>query len=136
MRQSVRNSFLGFDPFLSALEAASGSNQHPNYPPHCVYKTADGGYIIKVAVAGYSREDLTATLEDGILSIKADKSADLQVPDDAEIVYAGLSQRAWEMRFRLHDTLYLDGTRLHNGILTFTIKAKVKVPTRLAITID
>ena len=61
---------MGFDQLFDTLhntnlETARGAG----YPPYNVIKRDDGHFLIEIAVAGFSKEDIDLTLEKGVLTI-------------------------------------------------------------------
>ncbi|CAH1658343.1 small heat shock protein IbpA (fragment) [Hyphomicrobiales bacterium] len=56
-------SSVGFDRIFGALEAASRLDPAGNWPPYDIVKTGDDDYRITMAVAGFSRDELTITQE-------------------------------------------------------------------------
>jgi HSP20 family molecular chaperone IbpA len=58
-----RSSFVGFDHLFNELEyTAKHSNDH--YPPHNIIKTSESDYLIELAVAGFSQDELTVEVKD------------------------------------------------------------------------
>ena len=117
-----RSLFIGFDPILSELERIHQAGRaQDNYPPHNVVKVDDENFIIELAVAGFSEEDISLEVKDGILLVKADKKNDTR-----EYAHKGISSRKFEKSFRLSEFVVIDGANLVNGILV--VNARVEVP--------
>lgn len=118
-----RSLFIGFDPILNELERIhSAGRSQDNYPPHNVVKVDDENFIIELAVAGFSEENISVEVKDGILLVKAGKSD----KDEREYAYKGISSRKFEKSFRLSEFVVIDGADLRNGILV--VHARVEVP--------
>ena len=118
-----RSLFIGFDPILSELERIhSAGRSQDNYPPHNVVKVDDENFIIELAVAGFSEEDISVEVKDGILLVKAESSS----KDNREYAHKGISSRKFEKSFRLSEFVVIDGADLKNGILV--VNARVEVP--------
>jgi len=63
---------IGFDDIFKRL--ASFSETLPKistYPPYNIRKTGENTYVIEVAVAGFGKQDIELTLENGILTVKS-----------------------------------------------------------------
>jgi molecular chaperone IbpA len=117
-----RSLFIGFDPILSELERIhSAGRSQDNYPPHNVVKVDDENFIIELAVAGFSEEDIEVEVKDGILIIRGHNSK-----DEREYAHKGISSRKFEKSFRLSEFVVIDGANLVNGILV--VNARVEVP--------
>jgi len=118
-----RSLFIGFEPILNELERIhTAGRAQDNYPPHNVVKVDDEHFIIELAVAGFSEEDISVEVKDGILLVKGVKSED----DEREYAHKGISSRKFEKNFRLSEFVVIDGADLVNGILV--VNARVEVP--------
>ena len=117
-----RSLFIGFDPILNELERIHNAGRsQDNYPPHNVVKVDNENFIIELAVAGFSEEDISVEVKDGILIVKGDS------PDEnREYAHKGISSRRFEKSFRLSEFVLIDGANLVNGILV--VNARVEVP--------
>ena len=117
-----RSLFIGFDPILNELERIhSAGRSQDNYPPHNVVKVDDENFVIELAVAGFSEEDISVEVQDGILLVKGQKD-----DEDREFAHKGISSRKFEKSFRLSEFVVIDGADLVNGILV--VNARVEVP--------
>ena len=117
-----RSLFIGFDPILNELERIhSAGRSQDNYPPHNVVKVDDENFVIELAVAGFSEEDISVEVKDGILIVKGQKD-----DEDREFAHKGISSRKFEKSFRLSEFVVIDGANLVNGILV--VNARVEVP--------
>ena len=117
-----RSLFIGFDPILNELERIHNAGRsQDNYPPHNVVKVDNENFIIELAVAGFSEEDISVEVKDSILIVKGDS------PDEnREYAHKGISSRRFEKSFRLSEFVLIDGANLVNGILV--VNARVEVP--------
>ena len=118
-----RSLFVGFDGLFEDLERIHNSARTgtDNYPPHNIVRVDDENFIIELAVAGFSEEDISVEVKDGILLVKGE-SAD----DNREYAHKGISSRKFEKSFRLSEFVVIDGADLVNGILV--VNARVEVP--------
>ena len=118
-----RSLFIGFEPILNELERIhSAGRAQDKYPPHNVVKVDDENFIIELAVAGFSEEDISVEVKDGILLVKGQNAKD----DEREYAHKGISSRKFEKSFRLSEFVVIDGADLVNGILV--VNARVEVP--------
>ena len=118
-----RSLFIGFEPILNELERIHTAGRiQDNYPPHNVVKVDDENFIIELAVAGFSQDDILVEVKDGILLIKAEKAE----KDEREYAHKGISSRKFEKSFRLSEFVVIDGADLVDGILV--VNARVEVP--------
>ena len=118
-----RDTFLGFDLLFDTLqntnlETARGSG----YPPYNVIKRDDGHFLIEIAVAGFSKEDIDLTLEKGVLTITGKKKTGA---DQREYAHRCISQRAFERSFTLADTLKVVGADIVDGMLVVILENNI-----------
>jgi molecular chaperone IbpA len=117
-----RSLFIGFEPILNELERIhSAGRSQDNYPPHNVVKVDDENFIIELAVAGFSEENISVEVKDGILLVKGQHDEPTR-----EYAHKGISSRRFEKSFRLSEFVVIDGANLVNGILV--VNARVEVP--------
>ena len=64
-----RSSFVGFDHLFNELEHVTRHAQD-HYPPHNIIRTSDTDYLIELAVAGFSRDELNIEVKDRTLTVK------------------------------------------------------------------
>jgi len=118
-----RSLFVGFDTLFEDLERIhqSARSGNDNYPPHNVVKIDEEKFLIELAVAGFTKDDIDLELKDGILKIKGEVEN-----DEREYAYKGISSRKFEKSFRLSEFVVIDGADLQDGILV--VYARVELP--------
>ena len=118
-----RSLFIGFEPILNELERIhTAGRAQDNYPPHNVVKIDAENFIIELAVAGFTNDDISIEVKDGILLVKGERSHD----DEREYAHKGISSRKFEKSFRLSEFVVIDGADLKDGILV--VYARVELP--------
>ena len=111
--------FVGFERIANQVNAASKLAVQQKYPPYNIIKSDENTYIVELAVAGFSDEELDIELHDGILTIKGDNiSEDKQ----ENYIFKGIANRGFERRFTLADTVQVEEVTLEQGILTIKLK--------------
>jgi len=113
-----RNAFLGFDHLFDELEQIT-NHAKDTYPPHNVIKSDEMKYDIELAIAGFSKDDITIELKEHVLSIKGDRD---QRRDQEKYVHKGISGRKFYKSFRLSEYAEVTGADLTDGILTVNIE--------------
>ena len=113
-----RNAFLGFDHLFDELERVT-NHAKDSYPPHNVVKYDDMKYIIQLAIAGFSKDDIDIELKDHVLSIKGDRADNR---DQEQYVHKGISDRKFFKSFRLSEYAEVSGADMKDGILTVSIE--------------
>ncbi|MFC6960505.1 Hsp20 family protein [Glycomyces mayteni] len=105
-----------FDQATNIKEAA--------YPPYDIEKVSDDDYRITVALAGFGEDDLSITVQDGVLVI-AGKGAEDEAVDSERYLYRGIAKRAFERRFKLAETIRVLDAKFENGLLVVNLQREV-----------
>jgi|TARA_B110000263_G_C14943061_1_gene344551 molecular chaperone IbpA len=118
-----RDTFLGFDQLFNTLteinpDVARGSG----YPPYNVIKKDDGHFLIEIAVAGFSKNDIDLTLEGGVLTVTGNKKTGT---DKREYTHRGISARGFERAFTLADTIKVVGADIVDGLLVIILENNI-----------
>ena len=127
-----RNAFLGFDHLFDELEKIT-NHANDTYPPHNVIKSDDMKYDIELAIAGFSKDDITIELKEHVLYIKGDRE---KRRNDEAYVHKGISGRKFSKSFRLSEYAEVSGADLTDGILTVSIEVVLpeeKRPQKISI---
>jgi len=118
---SLLGTSLGYDSMFEELERLVNAqpNTSEKYPPHNILKLDDYRYIVELAVAGFSKEEIEITVNDGKLIIKGEKKV-----DDAPIEYLhkGISARSFTKTLNLIDTIEIQGAAYSDGILSIALE--------------
>lgn len=117
--QSLNSPFLlGFDEIERALERVART-QPDGYPPYNIERIAKAGnqaetLRITLAVAGFTRDQLEVTVEEGQLVIRGRQQ------DDKERLYLhrGIAARQFQRVFLLADGMQVSCADLTNGLLS------------------
>lgn len=102
---------IGFESMWNMLESLNRSQSSSTYPPYNIIHNGND-YSVEIAVAGFSREDLTITVEDNLLLIEGVKPS-----SEAEYVHKGIGARNFRHKFLLGEHVEIKDARLENGIL-------------------
>ena len=70
-----------------------------NFPPYNIVKTGDFTYDVELALAGYSKEDITVDYADNILSVKSVKAESTDT--DESILHRGIAKRYFSKSFTI-----------------------------------
>ena len=104
---------VGFDNVFNNLDRVRQSPQ-TNYPPYNIRKgKVEDTFLIELAVAGFSEEDLTISVKETNLTITGDIGE-----KDNGFIHQGISQRKFSRNFVLAEDVIVKGSDLANGILT------------------
>ena len=84
------------------------------YPPHNLIKKSSDEYVITMAVAGFSKEDLSVRSEEGTLTIESKKS---DSGTKQEYIYKGIANRDFKKEFLLAENVFVKDVKLKDGML-------------------
>ena len=94
-----------------------------NYPPYNIVKTGINTYNVEVALAGFSRDDVSVEFAEGILTIKSkDKTVSDKQDTDGDIIHKGISKRYFSKSFTVSDDVEIKGAELKDGLLTVSLE--------------
>jgi len=94
-----------------------------NYPPYNIVKTGANTYNVEVALAGFSRDDVSVEFAEGILTIKSKDRTESDKPDaDGDIIHKGISKRYFSKSFTVSDDVEIKGAELKDGLLTVSLE--------------
>jgi molecular chaperone IbpA len=105
---------IGFDRLARQMDTAASTVDATAYPPYNIEKTGEDSYRLTMAVAGFSRDDLTLTVEDNTLIVAGRVNGLAPTP---ELLYRGIAGRAFERRFVLADHIVVERADLQHGLL-------------------
>ncbi|SFR41365.1 Hsp20 family protein [Litoreibacter janthinus] len=111
---------LGFDQLERLVERTAKSEN--GYPPFNIEQSADNAYRITLAVAGFSEEDLSITVEDRQLIVRG-RQAD--PGEDRIFLHRGIAARQFQKAFVLADGVEVAGANTENGLLHVDLKRAV-----------
>lgn len=114
---------VGFDQIADLMDRALASDVGQNsYPPYNIEKTADDGWRISIAVAGFSENDLAIELKERNLIVTAKKAED---DEERTYLHRGIATRAFERRFHLADHVKVTGASHLDGMLHIDLMREV-----------
>jgi|TARA_B110000211_G_scaffold25594_1_gene26230 molecular chaperone IbpA len=106
---------IGFDQIADMMDRVSAHDVgQSSYPPYNIEKTAEDGYRISIAVAGFSEVDLGIEVKENTLHVSARKS---QPVDEKTYLHRGIATRAFDRKFHLADHVRATGASHADGML-------------------
>jgi len=108
---------VGFGPVFRDFQFSTQS-----YPPHNIVKKSDTEFTLELAVAGFKKNQITASMHEGNLTIKGDK---LTGEDTDDYQYRGIANRSFSKSFRIAEYYEIVGATLEDGILSVTFVKNV-----------
>jgi molecular chaperone IbpA len=112
---NLSRALVGFDRYFTAPH-----HQNGNYPPHNIVKYSDDSYGIEVAVAGFSKDEVTVEVDQDQLTIRGIKYRATE--STVEYIHRGLAARDFEQTFTLAEYMTVRGAEVKDGMLRIDIE--------------
>jgi molecular chaperone IbpA len=106
-----------FDHFDSMVSMAPS-----NYPPYNIVKTDNNNYNVEIALAGFSKKDITVEVENGILTIESVKDKSDKEEDTLGVLHKGISKRYFKKQFTIAKDVKVNGAELKDGLLKVSME--------------
>lgn len=111
--------FIGFDKFAQRV-SSNLNTTHQTFPPYNVRKVDADTFVVELAVAGFSKNELTITEHDGILTIEGAKQ------DESEnYIHKGIAGRKFTRTFTLGEYVFVNSADLNEGMLYVILKREI-----------
>ena len=94
------------------------------YPPHNILKHNDNKFVLELAVAGFTQEDLHVVLDKNTLVVTGNKKKD-DSSDYVAYLHKGIGTRSFNKSFVLERYLVVKDVKLSDGILKVTLERVV-----------
>lgn len=126
--------FVGYDDQFAKLIKLRNSiaANASTYPPYNIAKINEYEYVIEMAVAGFSEDDLDISIEENTLSVKGR----IQIEDDKNYLHKGIAARDFSKQFVLNDQVVVNSATILNGVLLIKLERIVpesKKPRKIPI---
>ena len=112
----LSRALVGFDRYFNSQQANS------NYPPHNIVKYSDDTYAIEVAVAGFTKDEITVSIDQDQLTIRGVMNRPNASTGQIEYLHRGLAARDFEQTFTLAEYMEVRGAKVDNGMLQIDLQ--------------
>ena len=113
---NLSRALVGFDTIFNQ----NLQQQTSNYPPHNIVKFSDSEYAIEVAVAGFSKEEITVEVNQDQLIVRG-----VQLQNEStskEYLHRGLASRDFEQSYTLAEYMEVKDAEVTDGMLIIKIE--------------
>tara|TARA_B100001013_G_C24593457_1_gene435781 strand:+ start:931 stop:1329 length:399 start_codon:yes stop_codon:yes gene_type:complete len=107
---------IGFDSLFDRLFDMDTTRDSQGYPPYNIRKVNDLQYVIELALAGFSKDDIEVEVTDGQLSIRS-KEEKKEEEESSYFVHKGIAKRSFSRTYTLSDDIIVKGADLKDGML-------------------
>jgi molecular chaperone IbpA len=124
--------FIGMDRELDRLMNVRGIATKQSYPPYDIIRVDEDNYLLKLAAAGFSREDLEIVVNNGTLVITGEKTE----ADEYKYLHKGIGMRKFTRTFALGEYMEVVSALMEDGVLHINVKREIpeeKKPKKITI---
>jgi molecular chaperone IbpA len=126
---TLRRSTVGFDRLLNLVNDATADD---NYPSFDVERIGENRYLISLALAGFTPEEIALTAEQSALTVEGRKAGN----EDRDYLHQGISMRSFRRVFNLSEHMQVKDATFDNGLLKIVLMRdmpEAMKPRRIAI---
>ncbi len=84
--------FIGFNREMERLSNVQLASRQVSYPPYDLVKVDDDNFKLSLAVAGFSKDNISVTVDNSTLIIKGDNSVESE-EENSEVLHKGIAAR-------------------------------------------
>ena len=111
---AMSRALVGFDHIFNT------PLNNSNYPPHNIVKYSDTNYAIEVAVAGFSKEEITVEVDQDQLVVRGTQATTDET--SKEYLHRGLASRDFEQSYTLAEYMEVKDAEVKDGMLIISIE--------------
>jgi molecular chaperone IbpA len=113
---NISRALVGFDAIFNQRLQHINSN----YPPHNIVKFSDSKYAIEIAVAGFSKNEITVEVDQDQLVVRGIQG-ELD-SEGKEYLHKGLASRNFEQTWTLAEYMEIKDAEVKDGMLIINIE--------------
>jgi molecular chaperone IbpA len=113
--------FIGFNREIERMANVHNAASRQSYPPYDVLKLDEDTYLVSLAVAGFTKENITLSVDNGTLVV----SGEIVEVTDAEVLHKGIAARKFTRSFALGEYMEVSSASIKDGMLNININRLV-----------
>ena len=117
--QKMMGFSVGFDSIFDRFFDMD-TTRDSGYPPYNIRKINEAQYVIEIALAGFSKEDIEIEVTEGSLAVRSKKEEETN--GDDSFVHKGIAKRSFLRSFTLSDDIIVKGADLKDGMLIINLE--------------
>jgi len=124
---------VGFDSMFDTIDRfMESATSKVTFPPYNIAKLTEQYYQIQMALAGFSKDEISVRRENNnlVISVTVKERA-----KDGTYIHQGISMRDFLVKFILAEGVAVNDVVLDNGLLSVSIEKKTETPTAYEFTI-
>ncbi len=122
----MRNA-IGMDRIFENMMHRVEHSNNGNYPPYNIIAVDDDHYRLEVAVAGFDKDEILVTVDNGQLLI-ASHIVDVEEAKEVNeetYLHKGISARHFQRQFTLSDHVEVTNAEVINGVLKVELERNI-----------
>ena len=116
---ALNRALIGFDQIFNDFDTRFANQLNSSYPPYNIIQLEADSYEIQVAVAGFSKDEITVEVDQNQLMIKGSSEKDQTA---VQYLHRGLAARNFHRSFTLAEYMEVGEAEIVNGVLSVKIK--------------
>ena len=117
--QKMMGFSVGFDSIFDRFFDMD-TTRDSGYPPYNIRKINEAQYVIEIALAGFSKDDIEIELTEGNLAVRSKKEEETN--GDDSFVHKGIAKRSFLRSWTLSDDIIVKGADLKDGLLIIDLE--------------
>ena len=117
--QKMMGFSVGFDSVFDRFFDMD-TTRDSGYPPYNIRKINEAQYVIEIALAGFSKDDIEIELTEGNLAVRSKKEEETN--GDESFVHKGIAKRSFLRSWTLSDDIIVQGADLKDGMLIINLE--------------
>ena len=117
--QKMMGFSVGFDSIFDRFFDMD-TTRDSGYPPYNIRKINEAQYVIEIALAGFSKDDIEVELTEGNLAVRSKKEEETNGEDS--FVHKGIAKRSFLRSWTLSDDIIVQGADLKDGMLIINLE--------------
>lgn len=113
--------FIGFNRQVARMNEVHQHSINQSYPPFDIIKVDDDNFCINVAVAGFSKDDLSVSVEDQTLTVKGN----IEAGKEDQFIHKGIATRKFTRTFSLAEYIEVKSAEVENGMLCIMLEREI-----------
>ena len=119
---SIHRHFVGFDNMFNEMDRMFENSKSQWYPPYNIAQINENEYMISLAVAGFSMDNLEITKDKNTLKIEGTAP---KGDESVNYLHKGIGGRSFRREFTLAEHVDVANANLELGMLNIHLKREV-----------
>ena len=127
---------LGFNDLFDFAENFNFELDDSAFPKYNILKPTESTWIIELALAGYSKQDIDIEHKDGVLTISHIKPKQPNDIKPHKVLHQGITKKSFSKQFAIADSILVKNADFTDGLLRIDLEEptpEIKKSTKIQI---